>query len=280
MTLDEAVDLARRFHGGAVDEGGRADIEHPLRVMGRVSGLEAKLAAVLHDLVEDSTLSSADLVAAGCPARVLQALDALTRRPDENDDEFVARAAGDPVARVVKLAELDDELDPDRLGMLDPAEASRLRTEYERARAILERSVPTEPSASPYAAGEPVTDGGPFARFDCGACGHPAGRVEYAPTAAPGEVWGDAPGLVVTSMLGRFVLRVEPGQVERLVDAVEAGDGAALFRLSSEFVPFWCRRCERAYCKRHWVTEMVMDEGFYDCTYGTCPAGHLTILDD
>ena len=282
MTLEEAIELARRFHEGAVDKSGRPYIEHPLRVMNRVSSEEAKLAAVLHDLVEDTSLSLEDLAAAGCPARVLQAVDALTRRSDESYEEFVARAAGDPLARVVKLADIEDNLDPDRLAQLHAEEAARLRAKYGRARATLEATVPADPAQSPYAIGEPAASGGgPYTRFDCAACGHPAGRVELTPgsyTTRKGEPYSDVPAVVVTSLMGRLVSRVEAEQVRIVTDAIAAADGTVLHRL--DLAPFWCRFCGRAYCRRHWATETVMDEGFYDCTYGTCPAGHRVMIDD
>ncbi len=134
MTLDEAIALARKYHEGQVDKGGRPYVEHPLRVMDRVSTDEGKLTAVMHDLLEDTPLSTVDLVAAGCPARVLEALDALTKRPGELYPDFVARAASNPIAHAVKLADIDDNLDPERLGRLDPEVAAGLRERYGRAR--------------------------------------------------------------------------------------------------------------------------------------------------
>jgi hypothetical protein len=45
----------------------------------------------------------------------------------------------------------------------------------------------------------------------------------------------------------------------------------------------YCPECDKVYCRNHMRTEVVMDEddpGFYDCTYGTCPAGHRRMIDD
>jgi hypothetical protein len=268
MTLEEAISLARRFHEGAMDKAGRPYVEHPLRVMDRVSTLEEKLAAVMHDLLEDTALSSIDLAAAGCPARVLQAIDALTRREGEPYEEFVARAAAHPVARAVKLADIADNSDPTRLAGLPPDEAARLEAKYAGARAIVEATEAIEPEPPLYGIGEDdAADGGPFARFDCATCGHPAGRVEFQ-----GE------RVVVTSPLGRVLSRVERERAATVRDAVLTGDLATLRRF--DYTPFWCPACPASYCHRHWTTEIVMDEGFYDCTYGTCPSGHRTMLDD
>lgn len=280
MTLDEAIALARKYHETQVDNGGRPYVEHPLRVMDRVSTDEEKLTAVMHDLLEDTSLSIADLVAAGCPARVLEALDALTKRPGELYSAFVARAASNRIAHAVKLADIDDNLDPERLGRLDPEVAARLREKYVSARAGLIATVPAEPPGSMYEAGEPTSaSGSPYARFDCAECGHPAGRVEFRqPSADLGIGSATGPGVVVTSLLGRTTALVEPEKADEVAAAVAAGDVAALYGF--EFAPFWCNRCAKSYCSRHWVTEVVMDEGFYDCTYGTCPIEHRSMIGD
>ena len=44
--------------------------------------------------------------------------------------------------------------------------------------------------------------------------------------------------------------------------------------------PFYCPECGQAYCRADWHTYVVFDEGFYDCTIGTCPAGHRHTVDD
>lgn len=61
---------------------------------------------------------------------------------------------------------------------------------------------------------------------------------------------------------------------------IDAGDVQALYRLDGEWAPFYCPACEACYCREHWRTWMDFDDGFYDCTWGTCPAGHTRMLDD
>ena len=264
MTLDEAIALARRFHDGQVDKAGRPYIEHPLRVMDRVTGDLEKLAAVLHDVLEDTELSSVDLIAAGCPERVLTALDALTRRAGEPYEQFVARAAADPLARAVKLADIGDNSDPVRLAVLGPDDSARLQAKYAHAREIVAATVPVEPDPDPPFGIPDDRLAAVHAAFDCAACGRPAGRI---------ELHGDH--VLITSPLGRVWALAESPAVGR---AVADADLPTLHRF--DFTPFWCPDCPASYCDRHWSHEPVMDEGFYDCTYGTCPSGHRTILDD
>jgi hypothetical protein len=42
----------------------------------------------------------------------------------------------------------------------------------------------------------------------------------------------------------------------------------------------YCPNCDKIYCWEHYNAEEVFDDGFYDCTYGTCPNGHKRMIDD
>jgi (p)ppGpp synthase/HD superfamily hydrolase len=133
FTLDEAIQVARRAHEGQLDKSGRPYIAHPLRVMGKLRGEHERMAAVLHDVVEDTSVTLADLAALGCPAEVLAAVAAISKQPGEDQATYLARVAANPIARVVKRADIADNMSPDRLSRLDPATQARLRTKYESA---------------------------------------------------------------------------------------------------------------------------------------------------
>lgn len=138
-TLDDAIALATRIHDGQLDKAGEAYIGHPLRVMEKVSHtaplagvdpLVAQMAAVLHDVVEDSDLNLDDLAALGYPAAVVGAVDALSKRPGESPEDYLARVATDDVAVVVKRADMGDNGDPVRLARLPPEQAEKYRSRY------------------------------------------------------------------------------------------------------------------------------------------------------
>lgn len=138
MDLEQAIDVARRAHSTQTDKAGRRPyIEHVLRVIEAVDTEDQKLAAALHDVVEDTELTLEDLRAAGCPPKVLEAVDSLTRREGESYDDFIERVARDPLARVVKLADLADNSNEGRLALLEPEDAKKLRSKYARARELL-----------------------------------------------------------------------------------------------------------------------------------------------
>ncbi|AKU18072.1 HD domain-containing protein [Luteipulveratus mongoliensis] len=132
--IDEAKDIARRAHAEQVDKAGHAYITHPARVAQRVAGDErAEAVAWLHDVVEDTAVTLADL-AETFPAEVVAAVDAITRRKGEDGDDYYDRVARDPLALKVKLADLDDNSDPERLALLDEATRERLTRKYAHAR--------------------------------------------------------------------------------------------------------------------------------------------------
>jgi (p)ppGpp synthase/HD superfamily hydrolase len=137
-TLERAISIAAEGHAGQTDKSGAPYILHPLRVMMRVEGDDARIAAVLHDLVEDTHWTFDDLRTEGFDEAVVAALDALTRREGELYMDFCRRAATNELARQVKLADIDDNLDPARVAAL-PEQNRSLPDRYRKARAILRR---------------------------------------------------------------------------------------------------------------------------------------------
>lgn len=146
-TLERAVMLAAQAHAGQVDKGGAPYLLHPLRLMLAQHGDEARIAAVLHDVVEDSDLCLDDLRREGFSEAVLDAVEALTRRPGESYPEFIARAARDPIARAVKRADLVDNLDLSRIPA--PTDQDRARiARYQAALAQLQEIEAAEAAGS------------------------------------------------------------------------------------------------------------------------------------
>ena len=128
-TLERAIAIAATAHAGTKDKAGASYILHPLRVMLSVSRPEAQIVAVLHDVVEDCALLGYTfefIEKQGFSENVMTGLRAVTKQDDEEgkhaDDgyeekyiRFVLRAAGDPIGREVKIADLEDNCDLSRI---------------------------------------------------------------------------------------------------------------------------------------------------------------------
>lgn len=135
-TLERAIQIAAKFHSGQVDKGGQPYVLHPLRLMFAVQTPQERMAAVLHDVVEDTDMTFTDLENEGFSQEVVAAVKALTKLPGESRMEAAHRAAANPVARAVKLADVTDNMDLSRIS--DPSERDFARLkEYEQVRLIL-----------------------------------------------------------------------------------------------------------------------------------------------
>lgn len=134
--LEQAIAVALEAHRGQKDRAGKPYILHPLRVMCRVQTDAEKMAAVLHDVVEDSELTLEDLRARGFPEEVIEAVDCLTKREGEPYEQLIRRAGGNRIAKRVKLADLEDNMDVRRSGSLSEKDLERFN-KYRRGWQIL-----------------------------------------------------------------------------------------------------------------------------------------------
>jgi guanosine-3',5'-bis(diphosphate) 3'-pyrophosphohydrolase len=127
-----------KAHAGQLDKGLEPYILHPLRVMLQMRTDEERTAAVLHDVVEDSEFTFSDLLAEGFSQEIVEAIEALTKREGEDRVSAAKRAAANPLARMVKLADVADNSDLSRIPQPSQADLERLE-QYRQVRRILEQ---------------------------------------------------------------------------------------------------------------------------------------------
>lgn len=137
MNLERAVAIATAAHSGQTDKAGADYILHPLRVAEAVSTVDEKIVAMLHDVVEDCPGWTFErLEAEGFGASVIEALRLVTKVGGESYEDFVRRAASNPIARAVKIADLRDNMDLTRLREITGKDMERIE-KYRRALEIL-----------------------------------------------------------------------------------------------------------------------------------------------
>jgi (p)ppGpp synthase/HD superfamily hydrolase len=137
--LERAIEIALTAHRGQKDKNGAPYVLHPLRMMVRMSNETEMMAAVLHDVVEDVPGWTFERLAQeGIPAEVIEAVTYLTKRPEEEQDyeAFVRRAGTNQIARRVKLADLEDNMDIRRIAAPTEKDLARLKR-YRAAYALL-----------------------------------------------------------------------------------------------------------------------------------------------
>lgn len=113
--LEKAIAIAIRAHKGQVDKGGKPYIDHPYRVMDRVKTDEEKMVAILHDAIEDTFVTPEYLKEQGFSQEIIDGVLSVTHKENESYEDFIKRAALNPLGRVVKLADLEDNMDIRRL---------------------------------------------------------------------------------------------------------------------------------------------------------------------
>lgn len=135
-SIDETIQWAARLHEGQRDKAGVPYIAHPLAVMRRVRP-ELWHVAVLHDVMEDCSVTDADLHHRGYTDHEIGVIRALTRR-GETYNMFIDRVIADGQDAIeVKCADIDDNLDPSRPSV-HAKENRDLMRRYRFARARLE----------------------------------------------------------------------------------------------------------------------------------------------
>ncbi|GAA3969953.1 HD domain-containing protein [Allohahella marinimesophila] len=134
--LDKAIAIATRAHAGQTDKGGNPYILHVLRVMMQFEDHDEMIVAVLHDVVEDTGLSAADLEKYGFSEEIIASVDCLSRQRGESYDSFLNRIAQDDLARRVKIADIKDNLNLTRLDQLSNRDIARAR-KYHKALKVL-----------------------------------------------------------------------------------------------------------------------------------------------
>lgn len=138
--LEHAMITAVSAHMGQLDKGGQPYILHPIRVMLQCGSMEERAAALLHDVLEDTPLTAAELAAEGFPREVLEAVVCLTRVRDEDYAVYIERVCGNRLAAAVKLADLTDNMDLNRLPGLTQRDFQRLER-YIRAKRRVEQAL-------------------------------------------------------------------------------------------------------------------------------------------
>ncbi len=126
--LDKALLIATNAHHGQFDKGGIPYILHPLKVMHYLKSDDEELMAMalLHDVVEDTNVTYADLREAGITERVIAALKLLTKIPGQTLGEYKEAIFSSKDAMLVKRADLRHNSDIRRLKGVTEKDIARM----------------------------------------------------------------------------------------------------------------------------------------------------------
>lgn len=141
--VDDAIQLATFAHRHQRDKIGEEYIGHCLRVFAHVqaraeSDIDLQVAAILHDVVEDTPFTFEMLLALGVSEDSCELIRLVTRSEDvAKDDYYLGIHAAGPRAQLLKLGDIKDNTQEWRLAKLPPNTQDRLRKKYARASSII-----------------------------------------------------------------------------------------------------------------------------------------------
>ncbi|MBO6046994.1 MAG: bifunctional (p)ppGpp synthetase/guanosine-3',5'-bis(diphosphate) 3'-pyrophosphohydrolase [Erysipelotrichaceae bacterium] len=134
--IEKAKKLCLKAHEGQFDKAGNPYYTHPFFVASLVKTEDEKCVAYLHDVIEDTSYTLEDIAALGFNNEVLRALSLMTHDPHVPYMDYVLEIRQNPIARVVKIADLTHNSDLSRISHVRQIDLDRLR-KYRIAKALL-----------------------------------------------------------------------------------------------------------------------------------------------
>ncbi|MBO5469408.1 MAG: GTP pyrophosphokinase [Lachnospiraceae bacterium] len=134
--LEKAIEIAVEAHRGQIDKAGREYILHPMRVMLRGRNDTEMIVGILHDVVEDTPVTLDMLRLEGFSEEVLAAIDCITKHKGESYGTFIDRVLANPLATQIKLYDMEDNLNRDRIPYPTPKDEARFQ-KYEKYHKVI-----------------------------------------------------------------------------------------------------------------------------------------------
>ena len=128
----KAMRIAYDAHHGQSDKGGAPYINHPFHVAESMRTEDETIAALLHDVVEDTPLTCDDLLREGFSPAAVDAVRLLTKSDDTDYDVYIRAIRENPIARRVKISDLTHNMDLSRIGMTEETMTPSVRARREK----------------------------------------------------------------------------------------------------------------------------------------------------
>jgi len=141
-TIESTIEFIKKAHEGQVDKAGKPYYLHSIAVLKRLpphADDTIKMAALLHDVLEDTTYTRNDLLGMGYSGTCIEIVELLTSSPNQNYLEKIQSiiASANYNAMLVKFADLLENTDPGRMALLPVAIQGRLKEKYRKPLCLL-----------------------------------------------------------------------------------------------------------------------------------------------
>ena len=134
--LRKALVIAYTYLERTMDLSGQPLVFHSLRVMNKGRNTDEKIVGILHDVLEEAKIPSETLTNFGFPKHIVDAVELLTRNPNDKYFDYISKLSTNELARNVKIYDLEDNLDIKRFIKLEEKHVS-LMNRYLKAYRIL-----------------------------------------------------------------------------------------------------------------------------------------------
>lgn len=131
--LEKAIEIAVKSHKGQQDKSGMPYILHPLYLMMQMDKEEEKIVAVLHDVIEDTDYTLKNLIDEKFSYEIIEAIRSITKEENESYENYIDRVALNPLAKKVKLKDLEHNMDLKRLNNITEKDINRIVKRYKPA---------------------------------------------------------------------------------------------------------------------------------------------------
>ena len=132
--------LCYKAHAGKTDKSGLPYVHHPFHLAEQMDDEDSTVVALLHDVVEDTDYTIGDIKGMGFGDAVVEALKLLTHDPAVPYMDYIKAIADNPLAKKVKLADLEHNSDITRLNHELTEKDHKRLYKYMLARTLLTRS--------------------------------------------------------------------------------------------------------------------------------------------
>ena len=137
-SIEKALIIAANAHTGQIQRNGEPYSLHPLQIMLQMETIPEKIAAILHDVIEDSDITLEMLQKEGFSDDVLKTVDLLTHYEKDSYEEYIERLKSFPMARHIKIADLNDNMKIQRLKKVGEKDFQRLEKYHKHWKILIQ----------------------------------------------------------------------------------------------------------------------------------------------
>jgi len=139
MNIHVVYDLINKYFDGKLDKGGNPYIKHLHSVANKAYDLAEAIGysiddcskvyqvGLLHDIFEDTDCSERELIVTGFSQEVIESIKAITRLNEIYYFDFIKKVSENKYAKIVKIADLEHNMDITRLKKFGDYEMKRLK---------------------------------------------------------------------------------------------------------------------------------------------------------